>query len=212
MKILSKKNCLVFAAAAGLAAVSATSFAADHAEAPLAAADPAADIADVYAWHEGDKLYAAVTYAGLRTPMSDQAGVFDEDVLYTFHIDNDDDAVSDIDVLVRFGTDSAGNAGVQVENLPGASGTFSGPVEQTVTDSSGLRLYAGLRDDPFFFDLQGFRETLDTGSFQFASLVGEGPRDSIAGTNASAIVLEMDLSAALDGGSSMRLWATTGRK
>jgi len=204
---------VIAAATAGTATLlSGITHAADHAEAPLAAADPAADIADIYAWHEGDRLYAVMTVAGAQVPTSTQAPVCDPDVLYAFHIDNDGDSVSDADVLVRFGTDSLGNCGVQFENLPGASGTFSGPVGETLADGAGPRGYADLRDDPFFFDLQGFNETVDTASLQFASLVGDGPRDSIAGTNATAIVVEMDLDAALDGGSALRIWGTTARK
>jgi hypothetical protein len=40
--------------------------AADHAEAPLSQADPAADIADVYAWHDSAEgtLTTVVTFDG----------------------------------------------------------------------------------------------------------------------------------------------------
>ena len=44
-------------------------YAADHAEAPGSGADPAADIADFYAWHTDEgKLVIAVTFAGLGAP------------------------------------------------------------------------------------------------------------------------------------------------
>lgn len=199
------------AAAAGLTLAGASVLAADHSEAPSAAADQPADLADVYAWHSGDKLYAAITFAGARMPEAEQTGTYDAGVLYTVHLDNSGDNQSDIDVLVRFGQNRAGEWGVQVESLPGADGAVIGPVEEMVADTSGLRVFAGLRDDPFFFDLQGFSETLDTGSLQFASL-STGARDSLAGTNATAIVLEMDLAAARGAGSNIRLWATTARK
>ncbi|MCA9729372.1 MAG: DUF4331 family protein, partial [Candidatus Eisenbacteria bacterium] len=68
-------------------------------------------------------------------------------------------------------------------------------------------VFAGWRDDPFFFDLAGYQMTLQTGDLSFDST-----RDSFAGLNVTAIVVEMDLSAALGSGSKINLWATTGRK
>lgn len=201
------------AATAGLLALLALPLlatAADHAEAPGTRADPAADIADLYVWQEGDKLVAALTFAGgpvEGVPTADQSGTYDEDVVYVFHIDNDGDNVSDIRVQTRFGRDGAGDWGVQVRNLPGISGAVSGPVETTIDAGNGLRIFAGLRDDPFFFDLEGFQATLASGDLAFDSA-----RDSFAGLNVSAIVVEMDLDEATDGTGSANIWATTARK
>lgn len=200
-------------ATASVLAVGTLVLAADHGEAPLASSDQPADIADMYAWHQGDKLYLAMTFAGARMPAADQTGTFDEGVLYGFHIDNDGDNAPDVDVWVRFGQNEAGAWGVKVEGLPGTTGAVIGAAGGTVTDTdSGLRVYSGLRDDPFFFDLQGFRDTATSGSLQFASLVGSGARDSLAGTNATAIVLEADLAAASGSSTALQIWGTTGRK
>ncbi|MEE2828949.1 MAG: DUF4331 family protein [Myxococcota bacterium] len=203
MNILSRLP--VGAAALGLALLTGLNAqAADHAEAPASAADPAADIADLYAWHtDSGTLVTSLTFAGLGAP--GDAAVYDEDVLYGIHIDNDGDNESDIDIWARFGQDSQGNWGVQVSGLPGAGAPVSSAVE-TVTSVAGGSLFAGLRDDPFFFDLAGFNETVSTGDVSFDST-----RDSLAGTNVTAIVLEMDLGAVVVDGNNLRLWATSGR-
>lgn len=195
------------AVAALLALLGLGVLAADHAEAPGTRADPEADIADLYAWHDGDKLVAVLTYAGLQAPAAGQQGSYDADVLYGVHLDRDSDQSADVDVWIRFGQNSEGAWGVRVENLPGATGPVVGAVDQMIDAGTNASVYAGLRDDPFFFDLDGFRQTLDTGTLAF-----DAQRDSFAGLNVTAIVLEMDLAAATGDSESLQLWATTGRK
>ena len=102
-------------------------------------------------------------------------------------------------------TVSEGGSGIQVINLPGAGAAVSGPVEQVIPVAGG-QIYAGLRDDPFFFDLEGFTDTVTTGVLSFDST-----RDSLAGTNVTSIVLEMDLGAATKGSESLQIWATSNR-
>jgi len=181
-----------------------TALAADHAEAPGAEADPAADIGDFYAWHTDDgTLVAIVTLAA-----GDSSGTmaFDADTLTTIHIDNDLDNESDIDILVRFGQNDDGEWGVQFENVPGASGTLSGAVDAAVEDGS-VKAYAGYKDDPFFFDITGFLDTLSTAEISF-----DATRDGFAGLNATVVVVEMDTATATDSAQSIQMWATTGRK
>ncbi len=195
---------LALACALGLVLASPV-LAADHGEAPLTRADLAADIADVYAWHEGDRLLAAITYDGIRPPVPGQKGTFDTGVLYTLHIDNDGDFVSDIQVRARYFR-FGGFTGVLVSGLPGGLPFLLGPVERVVRFGD-VRFFAGLRDDPFFFDLEGFRQTLQTGTLAF-----NGKRDTFAGKNATALVFSMDLGRALRGGKKLNIWATTARQ
>ena len=172
--------------------------AADHRESALTTGDPAADIADVYAWHDDVQrtLVAAITFDGIKTPTPGQEGTFDPDVLYTLNLDNDGDNVADLQIQTRF---------VVVQGVPGSPVPVIGPVERVVRRGK-VRVFAGLRDDPFFFDLEGFRQTVMTGALSFV-----GTRDTFAGKNATAIVFEMDLDAALRGGTNVNLWATTAR-
>ncbi len=202
---------LLGAAVAGVSQWVDPAQAADHTEAPLAAGDPAADLADLYVWHDplGGTLVTAVTFGGLDVPMVGQEGTFDADVLYTVHIDRDGDDLPDIDVLARFGPNSEGQWGVRVENLPGTAGPVEGPVNANLAAGGGLQVFAGLREDPFFFDLDGFLTTLQTGALAFDST-----RDSFAGLNVTSIVLEMDLDAVTMNGAfpNLQIWATTARK
>ncbi len=181
--------------------------AADHRESSLTIGDPAADLADVYAWHDDVQrtLVAAITFDGIKTPTPGQEGTFDPDVLYTLNLDNDGDNVADLQIHTRFVVLPAGQTFVVVQGIPGLPMPVIGPVERVVRRDKA-RVFAGLRDDPFFFDLEGFRQTLMTGTLSFV-----GTRDTFAGKNATAIVFEMNLDAALQGGTNVNLWATTAR-
>jgi hypothetical protein len=170
--------------------------------------DRAADIADLYAWHDSTAMTATVvlTFAGPNDPASDQAITCDRDVLYTIHLDTDADGDPEFDVNARFGEDDVGNCFVRVEDLPGAGGaTIEGPVER-VMQEGGTMVFAGLRDDPFFFDLVGFQNTLDTGTLDFVV-----DRDFFAMKNSSALVLELPLESVSPTGDAFRVWATTSR-
>ncbi|MFN8547602.1 MAG: DUF4331 family protein [Candidatus Eisenbacteria bacterium] len=205
---------LALAALLGLPLVSQ---AADHRETSRAKDDPAADIADVYAWHNtaSGLLTVIVTYGGGGNdghgdnPNTRTSALYDKDVLYTVHIDNTDDSVftPNKNIYVRFGQNNIGEWGVKVEGLPGADGDIVGAVGTALTSGSKGKVQVGLYDDPFFFDLDGFKNTLNTGTLGFQST-----RDSFAGKNVMAIVLQMDLTAAANGGTKLRVWADTGRK
>lgn len=179
--------------------------AADHLDAPAAADDDTADIADFYAWQDGDKIVAAISWAGFRGPGS--PGTFEDDVLFGIHVDSDGDALPDKSVWVRFGLNAAGEWGAKFEGIPGGDEEVIGPVDTVLDAGLGLRAFAGVRDDPFFFDLDGFKATLSS-----ASLAFDGKRDSFLGTNVTMIVVEMSVDGAAAGSDSLQLWATTGRK
>jgi hypothetical protein len=205
-------------AAAGAAILLPGQFAltADHLDPPTrtdpafdttGVADTAADIADVYAFHDADNAYFAVTFAGpadAGTP-----AVYDRNVLYTLNISTTAPATSaDVSIRWRFGPGTNGTgSGVSVENVPGVNGAIVGPVEAVLTSSNGtneVKAYAGLRDDPFFFDLQGFRQTVATGTLSFVST-----RNFFAGQNDTAFVI--GIPKARLGAGPLDVWATTAR-
>jgi len=171
--------------------------------------DRSADIADLYAWHRGTgasaTLVTALTFSGPMDPVAGQTVPCDRDVLYTIHIDNDGDNLADFDIETRFGEDDVGNCFVRVSNLPGASEPVEAAVE-LVTTRGDVTVFAGLRDDPFFFDLTGFQETLAMGTLRFVN-----DRDTFARKNDGALVFEFPLPATLEGGTALRVWATTSR-
>ena len=183
--------------------------AADHLDAPARtdpAVDPnpdiAADIADVYAWHTPEFVNVALTFSGPAP--ANNPGDYDRDVLYTINISNEGAATdAEFPIEIRFGYDGEA-VGVQIKNVPGAGGTLTGRVETDLVQN-GVTARAGLVDDPFFFDLQGFRETRATGTLSIQST-----RSFFTGQNDTAVIIQMPR-AAVDKGQPIRVWATTAR-
>lgn len=185
---------------------------ADHLDPPArtdpevdATPDIPADIADLFAWSDATNAYFAVTFAGPQA-----AGVpafYDRNVLYTLNISTSQPATSsDVTVRWRFGPATNGTGfGISVENLPGVNGALVGPVEQ-ILSRDGVRVYAGLRDDPFFFDLQGFKETRSTGTIRF-----NNQRNFFAGKNDTVVVFEIPKSRLGGNSNSIDVWSTTSR-
>ncbi len=203
---------LVMAVGLGAAVSAQQGWAADHLDPPTrtdpdsSGTDRTADIADLFAWHTSETLTVALTFGGPSMPVANQKVSCDRDVLYGIHISNDDDLEAEFDITARFGLDDAGRCFVKFAGVPGVGGgVVVGPTERELVWRS-VHAYAGLRDDAFFFDLQGFRETLMTGEIKMTD-----DRDSIAGANASTIVVEFPLAAVSPGGEAFRVWATTAR-
>ena len=189
--------------------IASLAWGADHLDPPdrVNADTASSDIADLYAWHQGSgndrSLVIVVTYGG---PLASGSAItFDPNVLYTIHLDNTGNNQPDQSIYVRFAQNIAGDWGVQVINLPGATGPVVGAANTTI-DMGNTKIFTGLRDDPFFFDLGGFTDTLATGTLSF-----DPTRDFFAGSNVYSIVLEMPLQAALGVGNSLNVWATTAR-
>ena len=177
--------------------------AADHAEAPGTAADPAADIGDLYAWHSGDNMVTVLTFNPLGAAGETN---YDADVLYSIHIDSDGDNVADHDIQARFGQNLAGEWGLQVMGLPGATdATTVGAAGGTIDAGGGAKIYSGVKDDPFFFDLTGFNETLATGTVSFTAT------DGVAGLNVNAIVFEFPYADVVGADGTLQVWTTTNR-
>lgn len=192
-------------AAAGLAV---PALAADHNEAPGVLADRIADLADLYAWQTSDgRIVAIITYGGVGAEPIAPPVMLDPNVLYGIHIDADGDFLSDRDIWARFGQDSTGAWGVQVQGLPGATGDVVGPIDTQLDAGNGLSVIAGVFDDPFFFDATGLGYTLATGDLSF-----DATRDSFAGRNINALVVEMDAASVATSGDVVRIWTTTARK
>jgi len=172
--------------------------------------DRNADIADVYAWHRGagaaQTVVLVMSFSGPNAAVAGQKLACDRNVLYNINIDNTGDAVADRTFAVRFGRDSAMNCFARWEGLPGTAAPVVTRTEATIDIGGGVKAFAGLRDDAFFFDLQGFRTTLMTGTLSFVN-----DRDFFRGKNTSAIVIEVPASTINGGANTLRVWATTGR-
>ncbi len=129
-------------------------------------------------------------------------------------------------INVRFapnGTGSTATCVVQAEfaSAPGAAAISATPIAgavETELTSGSIHMYAGLRDDAFFFDLAGFQQTLAMGSLQFHSIVSTGTADFFAGLNTPVIVFEFPTSAITRAtgalpptGTVFRVWGSTAR-
>jgi hypothetical protein len=168
--------------------------AADHLDSPATQLDASVDLADVYAFatEDGSNVVLAFTYGG---PITDGTEVYNANALYTFHIDEDGDGVSDQQIYVRFGQNGLDEWGVQFEGVPGSPDAFNGAVGGEVGDGTH-RAQAGMFDDPFFFDFAGFQATSaalgddgDPVDLLFGD-IGGTPPDFFAGANEMGIVVQ----------------------
>lgn len=167
---------------------------ADHLDSPSrtdpavsANPDVACDIADNYFFYDANTVTVIQTFGGpsaLTLP-----AFYDRNTLQTIDISTSRPATSaDVSIRFRFGQGAnPGEHGISVENLPGVNGPIVGPVEQILT-KDGVRVYAGLRDDPFFFDNPGLRLSRTTGVLQFTN---NPSRSSFFARNITAVVIEI---------------------
>jgi hypothetical protein len=204
-------------------------FSADHFDAPAISEDQAADITDVYAFRSLESpanLVVALNVNPFSLPGS-IARNFASDVLYQIHVDNNGDLKADASVGITFSPPTPGQpqtftvtglgptpiTGKTTAPTPGKS-----PNPPTITTAGPIKIFAGPRDDPFFFDLVGFQRFLG-GPFVPAKGLrpaAETPMDTFAGFNVSSIVLELPITAltgAADANTgTIRAWATTSRR
>ncbi|MBX7078234.1 MAG: DUF4331 domain-containing protein [Nannocystaceae bacterium] len=184
--------------------------ASDHDESPLVKEDAAQDITDLYVFDSGNGTTTIIVcWAGFNDsrPQPDTEGVYDEDALYTIWVDNDGDNEGDIAIRWRFGRNANGDVGVRWEDVPGSIDQVAGPVETVFDVGEGARAWSGHADDPFFFDAQGYLETLDTGTVMMVN-----NRDFLAGLNVTAAAIEIDTSLLQEGDAPLQVWATAARK
>ncbi|MEO8251070.1 MAG: DUF4331 family protein [Chloroflexota bacterium] len=201
--------------------------ASDHLDAPTVRADGRIDINDLYVFqgHNASHTVLAMTVdpaAGILSPTSFRPGA-----LYQFNISTNGDTIPEIAYRVKFGgIGSKGTQHVSVHRADGASKAASGAggkaigsgtSYQTINLAGGGWAWAGLRDDPFFFDLDAFKHfkaTLlaggglaDLGGLVNCSRTNPKPTDFFLGFNAMAIVLEVPDSAL--GSGTIKVWANT---
>ena len=154
----------------------------DHADTPQIAASPGTDLTDVFVFpsqEDANKVVLAMCVHPL-IPTGGSAS-FDPNVLYQFKIDNTGDRVEDLVIQATFtGTGAGQTVHIAGPARPAMTGTQSsvlaehptlGTINRIFSPATGMRVFAGLREDPFFFDLEQFFTILpDRGSPVFPSL------------------------------------------
>jgi len=186
--------------------------AADHLDPPTrtdptldATPDIPADIADIFTWYTADKVNVIVTFggpSGLTQPAS-----YDRDVLYKILISTAAPTdTPEVVIRARFGPGTKpGEWGVRFEGVPGVTGAIEGPVETNLL-KDGVQARAGLFDEPFFFDLQGFRESRSLGAIRFLNT-----RNFFDGNNDTALVLSIPKDRFASATTPLGFWAVTSR-
>jgi len=203
---------------AALAAAPRFAGAADHLDAPGLMSPGGVtelDINDVYAFAgTRHRTVLAMTVSPVATADSSFATGFEG--TYALRIDKDGDAVEDLSFDVRFFDKKGKGQIVAVQRAIGPNATDPAPrgkLRGVGVTNHGFRLkgggkaFAGLRSDPFFFDLSGFLGTVE-GIGEDG--LGNDPTDFFEDLNTLAIVLEIP-DWELNRGDAIGVWATTDR-
>lgn len=155
----ARPTCL--AALASLTVLASVAWGADHEDSPSVRTDPTTDLGDVMAWMSPDAqrlnlLATVVRHAGANSRFSDAA-------LYVFHTTSlpafgqTPPPGGEVDVICKFD-----GATTQTTTCYAGGSTVSGNANTPagIASSDGrLRVFAGLRNDAFFFNSDGFNAT-----------------------------------------------------
>ena len=156
------------------------------------------DINDVYAF-QGSNASRTVLAMTTNPAINAFGGKFGPNVRYIINVDRDGNAVQDLAYVVRFDNGDRGNQKYTVTRYTGAqcrsrsgSATCAAPARPAGNGMASLlgngKIFAGVRSDPFFFDLTGFVGTL----FHIGTdALGDNPTDIFTGFNTNAIVIEV---------------------
>lgn len=202
------------AVALALAGAPLVGFGADHLDAPGLTppeARPDADINDVYVFEgrwPGRTVLAMTTHpaAGAIAPLA-----YATDVAYKLKVDTDGDARQDIVYRLRFKemTGDGQRYSVVMRHGGEARRIARGTTGETVRLAGGGKVFAGLRSDPFFFDLDAFLGAV-LGVANGRSFCDQGTGDEgidfFESLNVNAIVLQVPDSTI---GRNIGVWATT---
>jgi hypothetical protein len=216
--------------------IAAVGFASDHQDTPEVELNPRCDINDVYAFANPSSDERICLVMTTSSPIAGATSAsFDNDKLYQLKIDNDGDAVEDLVMQFAF---SGSGASQQVtmygplapattgtaNRLSSSTPTLTGTVASTLGSATGVQLFCGLRDDPFFLDLEQFFRIIPdrkpvTGGLSLlpntptATSFRDPAPDYLAGFNTLAIVVELPETQLTAGGSGGQLgiWGTISR-
>ena len=210
--------------------------ASDHQDTPEVELNPRMDINDVYVFpgSAADRIVLALTTS---SPIAGQTSAsFDPNLLYQIKIDNSGDNKEDLVFQVTFdeGVGTAQRVSVRGPVAPTSQGTttmlasggsvVTGTVGSTLGSASGVQVFAGLRGDPFFIDLEQFFKIipdrrpstgpLSTPLTQTATAFRTPGVDLLAPFNALSIVIELPKSQLVTSSAAdakLGVWATISR-
>lgn len=198
--------------------------AADHIDSPAVRADPATDLADVYAWTTADTRH-------INLVMTVPVAAFSDAVQYAFRVESSSaygTAGVEVDVICTFATNQ--NLECWVGDRDYVSGDASNELG-LLSETGRVRVFAGQRNDPFFFNFSGFNATvaavvaaapslnfdgagcptLDTATSNALITQLSTGGDDFALSSVQALVLQIDRSLLTAGGDVVAVWGSTHR-
>ena len=178
------------------------SFGADHADAPGTLQSPSnrpdADINDVYAFQgsSSNTVLAMTTNpaVGVLSPST-----YAPNIKYVLNVDRFGTNHANLAYVLRFSAkDSDGTQGFRLykykgrhaESLTDGKKLGTGRTGQATT-IDGIKVFAGLRSDPFFFDLDAFKHVVLGANNGRTAFCDSGTVDFFQNFNTNAIVLEL---------------------
>ena len=211
--------------------------ASDHQDTPDVELNPSMDMTDLYVFPSTvpGRVVLVMNSWGVLTPAETPTTSFDPNILYQFKIDNNHDGIEDKVIQVSFKGAGANQTvevrGPVVPPVVGAMGNtisaarpvITGATRTTLGSASGVQVYAGPRDDPFFIDLEQFFRIIPdrkpvTGALSqlpdspTASAWRNPGIDFLAGFNVLSIVIELPVTDLTGGaGPNFGVWATISR-
>jgi hypothetical protein len=144
---------------AALAMVAMTAHAADHEDSPGTRSDPSADFGDVIAWMSSDAQRLNLVATVVRRATAESR--FSDAAVYVFRTQSaaafGQPAAAPVDIYCTFeGTTT------QTVTCSGGGSSVTGDASDPAgisSDDGRLRVFAGLRNDAFFFNSSGFNAT-----------------------------------------------------
>jgi hypothetical protein len=143
----------------GTLLVTKTTHAADHLDAPAVSSQPLADINDVFAWMAADGTH--LNLAMTISPGDDGTRHLSPSVLYVFHVTASaafGAAGTETKIVCKFTTDTHHECWVGNVDYVSGDANMLGMTPGVFSLSGKIHLYVGRTADPFFFNLQGFRD------------------------------------------------------
>jgi len=178
------------------------------------------DINDVYVFNNAARtrtVFAMTTNPAVNVPTVDSFVNFGTNVRYVINVDRTGDAVQDLAFVWRFGSAGTNGQPYTVWRFTGANArslAHGVQIGSGWTGGTGIgtangdaKVFAGVRADPFFFDLLGFLGTvLGVGPSQLGNC-GAANCDFFAPLNTNAVVLEVPNDSI--GATNIGVWGTT---
>lgn len=191
--------------------------AADHRDSPDAMSMADLDINDVYAFRspaDNNNLVVILSVHPYRGATPDP--LFATDGKYEIYVSNSPDGAPDETPEATVKVTFSGSP--QQFRVSGLGADITGAVGQTVS-AAGIKVFCGPRDDPFFFDLDGFKHFVSgpyipTAGYRDAAM--GTPVNFFNGANVGAIVLELPITSLTGKASSatgvIKAWAKSFRQ